>query len=62
MEYCRGLQFEQDPDYNFLIGLMESCLRNLNNIQKIQSGNLTKFDDPLKIKIRLFKCAEIATD
>jgi hypothetical protein len=26
MEYCRGLKFEQDPDYKFMIGLFEKCM------------------------------------
>ena len=26
MEYCKGLKFEEDPDYKYLIGLFENCL------------------------------------
>ena len=27
MHYCRGLSFTQDPDYGFIIGLFESCMK-----------------------------------
>ena len=26
MEYCRGLEFSQDPDYKHIIGLFEKCM------------------------------------
>jgi hypothetical protein len=26
MEYCRGLKFEEDPDYKHMIGLFERCM------------------------------------
>jgi len=25
MQYCRGLSFDRDPDYKYVIGLFESC-------------------------------------
>ena len=28
MEYCRGLRFEEDPDYKYCIGLFEKCMKN----------------------------------
>jgi len=31
MYYCRGLSFTQDPDYTYIIGLFEQCMKN-NNI------------------------------
>ena len=27
MHYCRGLSFTQDPDYGYIIGLFESCMK-----------------------------------
>ena len=27
MHYCRGLSFTQDPDYPYIIGLFESCMK-----------------------------------
>jgi casein kinase 1 len=27
MHYCRGLSFTQDPDYGFIIGLFEGCMK-----------------------------------
>ena len=27
MEYCRGLSFTQDPDYAYLLGLFEGCMK-----------------------------------
>jgi len=27
MHYCRGLSFTQDPDYAYIIGCFESCLK-----------------------------------
>lgn len=27
MNYCRKLQFTEDPDYKYLIGLFEGCMR-----------------------------------
>ena len=30
MHYCRGLSFTQDPDYSYIIGLFESCMKNNN--------------------------------
>jgi hypothetical protein len=27
MHYCRGLSFTQDPDYGFIIGLFEACMK-----------------------------------
>jgi len=27
MHYCRGLSFTQDPDYGYIIGLFEGCLK-----------------------------------
>lgn len=26
MHYCRGLSFTQDPDYGYIIGLLEGCM------------------------------------
>ena len=31
MHYCRGLSFTQDPDYGYIIGLFEGCMKR-NNI------------------------------
>ena len=30
MYYCRGLSFTQDPDYDYIIGLFEGCMKNHN--------------------------------
>ena len=30
MEYCRALKFEEDPDYKYMIGLFERCMKNHN--------------------------------
>ena len=30
MHYCRGLSFTQDPDYSYIIGLFESCMKKNN--------------------------------
>jgi len=27
MHYCRGLSFTQDPDYTYIIGLLETCMK-----------------------------------
>ena len=27
MPYCRGLSFTQDPDYGYIIGLFEACMK-----------------------------------
>lgn len=27
MHYCRGLSFTQDPDYSYIIGLFEGCMK-----------------------------------
>lgn len=27
MEYCRKLKFEEDPDYKYILGLFESCMK-----------------------------------
>jgi len=27
MLYCRGLSFTHDPDYDYIIGLFESCMK-----------------------------------
>ena len=27
MNYCRNLSFTQDPDYGYIIGLFESCMK-----------------------------------
>ena len=27
MHYCRGLSFTQDPDYGYIIGLFEGCMK-----------------------------------
>jgi hypothetical protein len=27
MHYCRGLSFTQDPDYGFIVGLFEGCMK-----------------------------------
>ena len=28
MHYCRGLSFTQDPDYSYIIGLFEGCMKS----------------------------------
>lgn len=28
MEYCRGLRFEEDPDYKYCISLFDKCMKN----------------------------------
>ena len=30
MHYCRGLSFTQDPDYGYIIGLFEGCMKKNN--------------------------------
>lgn len=32
MHYCRGLSFTQEPDYGYIIGLFEGCMKK-NNIE-----------------------------
>ena len=27
MHYCKGLAFTQDPDYGYIIGLFEGCMK-----------------------------------
>jgi hypothetical protein len=27
MEYCRKLSFEEDPDYKYILGLFEGCMK-----------------------------------
>ena len=27
MTYCRNLSFTQDPDYSYIIGMFESCMK-----------------------------------
>ena len=27
LHYCRGLGFTQDPDYDYIIGLFEACMK-----------------------------------
>jgi hypothetical protein len=34
MHYCRGLSFTQDPDYSFIIGLFENCMKRHGFNQK----------------------------
>ena len=34
MNYCRGLSFTEDPDYDYMIGLWETCMK-ANNIDPI---------------------------
>jgi hypothetical protein len=35
MHYCRGLSFTQDPDYSYMIGLFEGCMkRNDFNVKQ----------------------------
>ena len=36
MHYCRGLSFTQDPDYGFIIGLFESCMKKNGIDPKVQ--------------------------
>jgi len=35
MHYCRGLSFTQDPDYGYIIGLFEGCMKRNNIDPKI---------------------------
>ena len=28
MEYCRGLKFDEDPDYPYILNLFEQCMHN----------------------------------
>jgi len=28
MNYCRGLEFTADPDYVYLTGLLETCMKS----------------------------------
>ena len=35
MHYCRGLSFTQDPDYSYIIGLFEACMKR-HGIPKAQ--------------------------
>lgn len=43
MKYCRGLKFEETPDYNYLRGLMIKCI-NRNNKFLDNFGNYIKND------------------
>lgn len=33
MEYCRVMDYEEEPDYNFLINLFQSCIDKCEAIQ-----------------------------
>jgi len=35
MYYCRGLSFTQDPDYGYIIGLFEGCMKRNGFYTKI---------------------------
>jgi hypothetical protein len=35
MHYCRGLSFTQDPDYSYIIGLFEGCMKKNNFDPKV---------------------------
>lgn len=46
MNYCRKLQFTEDPDYKYLIGLFEGCMK--------KNGYDPKVPDFIWNKNRLF--------
>lgn len=46
MNYCRSLQFVDDPDYKYMIGLFEGCLK--------KNGHDPKVHDFIWSKNRLF--------
>ena len=53
MEYCRSLQFEQEPDYSYCVGLFEKCMRRNNLDAKTldytwKQNHLRKDKDSLK--------------
>lgn len=53
MEYCRSLQFEQDPDYKYCIGLFDKCLKRNNLDPKVmdftwKQNRLSKDKEALK--------------
>lgn len=35
MEHCKKLEFTQEPNYKFLIGLFENCMRENNLDPKV---------------------------
>ncbi len=41
MHYVRGLSFTQDPDYSYMIGLFESCLKRQGfNLKPLTSSGI----------------------
>jgi hypothetical protein len=46
MNYCRKLQFTEDPDYKYMIGLFEGCMK--------KNGHDPKVPDFIWNKNRLF--------
>ena len=53
MEYCRKLKFEEDPDYKYVIGLFDKCMKRNNLDPKVmdytwKQNMLSKERDALK--------------
>jgi hypothetical protein len=53
MEYCRGLKFEEDPDYKHCIGLFEKCMKRNSLDPKVadftwKQNRLSKDKEALK--------------
>jgi len=53
MEYCRSLQFSQDPDYKICVNLFEKCLNRHNFDGKLfdftwKQNRLSKDKEALK--------------
>ena len=53
MEYCRQLKFEQEPNYSYLINMLENCMQKHNFDQKVidyswKQNRLVKEKEQLK--------------
>ena len=53
MEYCRSLQFEQDPDYRYCVALFDKCMKRNNLDSKVldftwKQNHLRKDKESLK--------------
>lgn len=56
MEYCRKLEFAEDPDYKYIIGLFENCLKKNNFDPKVvdytwKQNRLTRDKEQLKKEV-----------
>merc|ERR1711998_748568 len=60
MHYCRGLSFTQDPDYGYIIGLFEGCMKRHGLIHAILILFGTKTDWCWKRRPSKDKCSMLS--